>query len=88
MTQPIDVESWDCIEDFPQHKLFITTVNSQNIRCELQIDEASLWGQLYNVSENEVLSDETIIDTGEWDYDAINNWIETNLIEIQNENDA
>lgn len=72
----IDIQSWDCIEDYSQHQVYITEIKEHNIRCELQLD-TKLWGQLYDVSENEVIAEETFTD--EWEFEAINSWIESNL---------
>lgn len=75
----ISIESWDSIEDYSTHKTFIDTVSEHNVRCELQRQENQIWGQLYDVTNSEVINEGTVFDEAEWEMDEVSSWVEDSL---------
>lgn len=78
----IDISEWDCVEDYTNHRTFITELSEHNFRCEVQIRDDFIWGELYDVTAQEVVAEnDAIVEDEEWNVEEINTWIRESLKE-------
>jgi hypothetical protein len=78
----IDIDKWESVEDFPTHRTVVTELSNHNFRCEIQIRDDFIWGELYDITAGKVVAENDSIAQGEeWKLEEINQWIQESLKE-------
>jgi len=76
----INVETWESVEDFDSHRTLVTELSGHNFRCELQIRDDFIWGELYDITAGEVVAEnDSIVGSEQWDTEKINEWVQNAL---------